>query len=435
MEALVRKHRDILFDIAAVALIIFLPLALIVSRERFGLVLIPLTESDIITILTLAVIVLALNLIAGYTGIPHFGLHLFVYIGAFGLSSLALRLYIVLMGFTDKDLSGKILSDEIISKYAGSLLDVVVLAADRSINLRVSDIVGSHAGSSLLYSLVYLALGLLSAVTVSVILAVLLSIVTLRLRGDYLAIFSLILAELLISVIFHNTDILGGGAFGVSSPKFFPDYAEALKPIGDFIGLKSTSSIIAFTALALMLVVTYFYLVKVSNSPMGRLLRGIRDDELVVSMFGREVGAVKMRVLIAGCIISSIAGALYTIYNASVIPRSYDRIDWTFLPWTMMILGGMANNRGVIIGSLLVYLIRRISSHITPAAIGYLAGFTGLSIESYVLDQIRALAPSIVTGVILILVLYLRPQGLLPEEPSKTIRPRLLTASLRQTSQ
>ncbi|MEM4893388.1 MAG: hypothetical protein QXL03_05215, partial [Acidilobaceae archaeon] len=56
-------------------------------------------------------------------------------------------------------------------------------------------------------------------------------------------------------------------------------------------------------------------------------------------------------------------------------------------------------------------------------------------LEQHTIDQVQAIAPHIVTGALVLLVLYLRPQGLLPEEPSKTLRPKVLSTSFRSSSQ
>ncbi|MEM0340968.1 MAG: branched-chain amino acid ABC transporter permease [Acidilobaceae archaeon] len=435
MKALVRERKDVLIDVLTLAFIAFLPLALVIAQRKLGLMLIPMTEADIVSIFALAIIVLALNLVAGYTGIPHFGMHFFVYIGAFGMSAMAMRLYIATIGFLDESLREKLLGDEIIKKYATSLMEVLTLATGRSISLRVSDIVGNHAGSSPYLTLFYIALGLISSVFLALAFSFLLGLVALRLRGDYLAIFSLIMAEFMVMVIFHNLETLGGGVYGVSAPRVLPQLAENLRPLGEVLGISSPLALLTALILFIALVATYAYSIRTSNSPLGRLLRGIRDDELVVSIFGRDVGVIKMKVILLGCVIASLAGALYTLYMASVIPRSFNRMDWTFLPWTMMILGGMANSRGVIVGALLVYLIRRLSSSLAPSVFEIFSSLSGFTLEQHTIDQVQAIAPHIVTGALVLLVLYLRPQGLLPEEPSKTLRPKVLSTSFRSSSQ
>lgn len=106
--------------------------------------------------------------------------------------------------------------------------------------------------------------------------------------------------------------------------------------------------------------------------------------------------------------IAAISGALYAFYTGGVIAITYGRVDWTFLPWVIVILGGAANNRGVSLGALVFVTVRKF--------IIFYKGSLGPFIPFDVvwLDML-------LMGIVLILILMYKPQGILPEQPVYTV--------------
>ena len=76
----------------------------------------------------------------------------------------------------------------------------------------------------------------------------------------------------------------------------------------------------------------YFFVSRLTNSPVGRLLRSMRDDEVALQSLGRDTTQIKIKTLmIAGCI-GAIGGLLYASYVEGVVAFGYNRLNWTFLP-------------------------------------------------------------------------------------------------------
>ena len=138
-------------------------------------------------------------------------------------------------------------------------------------------------------------------------------------------------------------------------------------------------------------------------------LSAIKPSEFaknIASAMGKDVVRVRMVVLMIGSAIAGLAGALYAFYSGSVHADDYMPIR-TFLVWVMVIIGGAGNNLGAALGALVYVTVEKlimIFKHSIPAPfdINYL---------SY-----------IILGVILILTLMFRPEGLLPEKPGGPVR-------------
>ncbi len=123
---------------------------------------------------------------------------------------------------------------------------------------------------------------------------------------------------------------------------------------------------------------------------------------------GKDTVAIRRNVLIIASIITGVAGALYTIYTGDTNPAIYDRVTWTFWPWLIVILGGVASNSGVAVGTFVfVFLLQYIDA------------------TKYLLQNVLPFDVTwleyLLFGSLLIVVLLLRPQGMLPEKPSHTL--------------
>ena len=151
----------------------------------------------------------------------------------------------------------------------------------------------------------------------------------------------------------------------------------------------------------------YLFAEKLVNSPYGRLLKSIRDDELAANVLGKDIVRVKGEILIIGSAMASVSGALYTFYVRGVYADDFIPMV-TFIALTMVILGGLANNRGVILGSLIITLFDRL----TRPSFLRLLGVTFTFDISYIRYTL--------TGLLIILVLMFKPKGLLPEKPVRT---------------
>ena len=153
--------------------------------------------------------------------------------------------------------------------------------------------------------------------------------------------------------------------------------------------------------------VIYLLVARFTKSPVGRLLRATRDDDLALQTLGRDPVKVKFKVMMLAGMLGAVGGVMYASYVEGVVAFGYDRLNWTFLPFVMIIVGGMANNKGVLVGTLLFVAIRKLVIYYNDSLDGM------LPFDIIWLDYLAL-------GGLMILVLIFRPHGILPERPQKT---------------
>lgn len=240
------------------------------------------------------------------------------------------------------------------------------------------------------------ALGWLGAMLVAGAAALVVGIAALRLRHDYLAITTFGIAVTL-QLVALNATVLTGGPFGL---QFVP------KPFAGLIAgnLAWNAAYLALTAAILAL--AYLALERLARSPWGRVLRAIREDEVAAGSLGKRAFLFRLQAFVIGCMLMGLSGALYAHFVGYIAPEDFLPI-LTFQIWTMLIVGGAGNNRGAILGAVLVW------------ALWTLAG--GLLRELVpTAHQARAATLQVVLiGLALMGILLLRPRGLLGEIPPK----------------
>ena len=197
------------------------------------------------------------------------------------------------------------------------------------------------------------------SILTSIIFALILGIPTLRLRADYLAIVTIAAAEIVRQIARSATfnEILGGsdGITGKFGKEFFD-----LNPFTSGID----TPILRFTPNDLWVVITGWLLVAATlglmwllvNSPWGRVLKAIREDEDAVRSVGKNVYLYKIQSLIFGGVIGSFAGAVYALSRQSVQPDNYGTA-LTFFAYTVLILGGAARVFSPVIGSIIFWFL------------------------------------------------------------------------------
>ena len=151
------------------------------------------------------------------------------------------------------------------------------------------------------------------------------------------------------------------------------------------------------------------YLIK---TPLGRTLRAIRDNELVARSLGKDITRYRTVSILIGSTLCGFAGSLWVMYSGAVTP-TYARFDWTFLPWLMILLGGMGSNRGALVGTFIFVALDKL-------IIYYKYAFAGiLPFDIIWLNYL-------LLGMITILILIYRPEGIVrtwQKEPS-AVQPR-----------
>ncbi len=315
-----------------------------------------------------AIVNLSLNMEFGYTGIPNFGKVLAVGAGAFVAASVPGRIFVNMAG-----IEGDYIADNI--------------AIISQVNVWLVDNIGVG------FAVFFLTLGVAAAVGGA--LGIITSYPAIRLRGDYLAITLLAFGES-IRIIGSNFTPLVGGTLGVQVPdplSFLPD--EMRFPIATF-------------GLVLIAMAVFIYSEKMIRSPLGRMLRAVRDNEVAANSLGKDATQVRIKIIMISAALAAIGGALYAFYVGGTIAFAYDRASWTFWPFLMILIGGLANNKGVLVGTLIFVVLRKVII------------FFKDSMEGFVPFDVVWL-DFLLLGVILLAVLLYRPQGIFVEKPTPTI--------------
>ncbi|MDQ0472852.1 branched-chain amino acid ABC transporter permease [Labrys wisconsinensis] len=237
-----------------------------------------------------------------------------------------------------------------------------------------------------------IAAGWLGAILAAGLVAFGVGAVTLRLRADYLAI-TTFGAAVIIHLVALNAQPLTGGPFGIGFiPRAFEDLADRPLVFG-------TGNL----ALALLAVAAvYLALERLARSPWGRVLRAIREDETAALSLGKNAVRYRLQAFAIGGAVMGLGGALQAHFIGFIAPNNY-LPSFTFQVWTMLIVGGSGNNRGAILGAVLVWGLWSVS---------------GAGISAFVAPELQARASALqiaAIGIALCLVLLYRPRGLLSE--------------------
>jgi branched-subunit amino acid ABC-type transport system permease component len=97
--------------------------------------------------------------------------------------------------------------------------------------------------------------------------------------------------------------------------------------------------------------------VRALNSPWGRMMRAIRDNEEAAAAMGKDIKARHLQIFVLGSAIIGIAGAMMTTLDGQFTPGTYNPLRFTFLIWVMVIVGGSGNNLGAVLGGFLIWFI------------------------------------------------------------------------------
>lgn len=213
-----------------------------------------------------------------------------------------------------------------------------------------------------------------------------------QLGADYWGIATLAIAEIVRTVAI-NEEWLTAGAQGIS----------AIPPLFDSLG--RPWSALAFMALVLTLVALVALLCRrLGNGRFGRALRLMREQPQLAACMGYDLRSLKTRAIVSGAVVTALAGSLYAHYMSFVGP-DYMLSSETFLLWTMLLIGGMGNTAGVLLGVLLV----QAAHALVPFAKDYF---------HFNSDLAGALRLGLI-GAILLASLLWRSAGLMPEKLRK----------------
>ncbi len=242
-----------------------------------------------------------------------------------------------------------------------------------------------------LFAMIVFIICLLSSTLISGIFGYLASYPALALREDFLAITLLVFGEA--GRIFVRTyEPLVGGVYGMSG------IPNPLNWLAD----RPTALLIYSVFVLIVAIVSFIAVKRISNSPFGRVMKAVRDDELASSALGKNVAMVRGQVLFISSAMAGASGSLFTFYTQPIFPDDYIP-PVTFYIVSMVLLGGAGNNIGTLLGAVFLSLLDRFTQASFLALLGFKVAFD-ISFIRYA-----------ITGLIMILILGLRPQGLIPE--------------------
>lgn len=223
-------------------------------------------------------------------------------------------------------------------------------------------------------------IGLWAAGLVSMLFGFLIGIPSIRVRGDYLAITTLGFGEI-VRIVFNNLDTWTGGPnglLGIKRPVFFL-WKFSVHPT-------------PYYYLVLVFVgITAYFLLRLSDSRLGRALVAIREDELAASCMGIPVLKTKLYAFGVSSFIAGVAGSIFAAKQTIVTPDSFDFVLSVFL-LAMVVLGGLGNIWGAVLGALVLGILPEL-----------LRGFSSYRM--------------LIFGAIMILMMIFRPQGILGNKP------------------
>ena len=232
--------------------------------------------------------------------------------------------------------------------------------------------------------------------------ALIVGIVTLRLREEYLAVATFGVA-ISVQLVALNAAWLTGGTLGlISLPK----------PLAGLFDRPLTYNLFYLCLVAATAGLTYLALERIVRSPWGRTLKAIREDETAAASLGKNPVRIRLESFVLGSMIMGLSGGLYVGFIGYVSPFDFQPI-LTFQIWTMLIVGGSANNRGALLGAILVWGIWTSS------------GYAISQVVPAVYQAQSGALQAILIGLLLVGTLLLRPRGLIGEEEHVSRHARL----------
>lgn len=234
-------------------------------------------------------------------------------------------------------------------------------------------------------------------------LGLIFGIPTVRVRSHYLAIVMIALAEIL-RLIIRNTEGLTGGVFGVL---LYSDAIQGhrpgfIEPLANDLGSTPDQVWLLILCWALLIVLTLATAALI-RTPWGRLVRAVRDDEYAAKALGKSANLIKVQTLMIGGAIGGLAGALLAFAVGQLDPDLF-LAQITFFVFAIVILGGTGSAWGPMVGAVIFWSI---ITQTDAFASSHLGGGTAGSAARFIL-----------VGVLLVLLIAFRPQGILgkPEE-------------------
>lgn len=248
--------------------------------------------------------------------------------------------------------------------------------------------IGAYTSALLTMQGAPILIGIISAALLAGIAAWPIGLISLRLRDDYFAIVTLGFSET-VRIIITSEKWLTNGIQGIPG---VPQLYESL-------AVGSTAQFAVLVTLIIVVATASAIIQRMTNSPFGRVIEAIRDNEEAVKALGKDPAGFKIQVLAAGAALAGIAGAFYAHYITFVVPDQFGPIV-TFYTWMAIIIGGVGRISGTLVGTAILMLFLEGSRFLRDIIPG---------IPEVAMASIRIGA----VGIALILFVSFRPQGLM----------------------
>ena len=269
--------------------------------------------------------------------------------------------------------------------------------------------------------------------------------ITLGLRTDYLAIATLGISEIILYVIKNEDWFVRGlkNVYGLPRPvpyevdmqqsEWFQNFiawfyrsdlqllsqADQIERLGDYVRESAVVFVkLCYSGLFIAILVAFIVLSNLAlNSPWGRKVRAIRDNEVAASAMGKDIKKQHLQIFVLGSAIVGVAGALLVTYDGIFIPTGYVPLRFTFLIWVMVILGGSGNNMGSVLGAFIIWFIWIQSGPMGLWVVERLGDsmLEGSNSLEFIEDRVHYLR-LVFMGTILLVIMRFSPSGLLPEK-------------------
>ena len=225
-------------------------------------------------------------------------------------------------------------------------------------------------------------IGLLTGACVAALSGVVIGYPAVRLKGDYLALATFGLGVIVYSIA-KNWVSLTRGPMGLPGIPGFSILGFELSGIWSYLLL-----------VLLFVILTIFVIERIVNSPFGRILRSIREDEIASEALGKDITRYKLLVFIIGAFFAGIAGSLYAHYITFIDPSSFTVME-SITILLMVIFGGMGSILGSVVGAVILVVLPE------------LLRFLGMP------SSIAAPMRQMIYGLLLVVLMLKRPQGIM----------------------
>ena len=248
-------------------------------------------------------------------------------------------------------------------------------AAFYGIGAYASTLLVMEAGLSFLPSLAI-------AVLIVGVIAYLISIPSVGFHGDFFVLATLGFQAIIFSILYNWVE-LTKGPYGISGI-----------PRPDLLGFQVVSTPAFFVLVFVLAIIVWAIIYRLTESPYGRTLAAVRDDETAALALGKNVNRFKRSAFFLAGALAAIAGVLFASYSSYIDPTSFS-LDESIFILCVVIIGGAGNLRGPIIGAVILVLV--------PELLRFL----------HMPDAVAANLRQVIYGLMMVLMMRFRPSGLL----------------------